>query len=215
MIAILVVIALALAVAAVVTAPLFRKDAAFLIQELGRRGGTENVPGIVGFGVAAGVGVGVRVGVGAGVGVGVGAGVGVGVGVDVGEGAETWIDTVASADETMPSETLYVNVRVPVNEPPDVNVNPPFEEKASDPLPLLLPMLAVSASPSASESLDMTPGADTVSLTPVVALYESLNATGAAFVTVIVTKAVDDSRPSRVLARYVNVSVPTKFRAGV
>jgi hypothetical protein len=124
--------------------------------------------GIGSVGVA--VGVGVRVGVGVGAGVGVGVGVGAGVGVGVGEGAETWIDTVASADETMPSETLYVNVRVPVNDPPDVNVKEPFEESDSDPFPLLLPILAVSASPSASKSLDKTPGAATVSLTPVVAL---------------------------------------------
>jgi hypothetical protein len=84
---------------------------------------------------------------------------------------------------------------MPVNDPPDVNVNAPFEESDSDPLPLLLPMRAVRASPSASWSLLMTPGAGTTSVTPVVALYESLAATGAAFVTVIVTVADPSSWP--------------------
>jgi hypothetical protein len=98
-----------------------------------------------------------------------------------------------------------------MNDPPDVNVNEPFEKNDSDPFPLLLPMLAVMASPSASESLDMTPGVATVSLTPVVALYESLTATGATFVTVIVTVADPSNWPESL---YVNVSVPMKPAAG-
>ena len=58
-------------------------------------------------------GVGAGVGVGVGVGAGVGVGVGAGVGVGVGAGAETRIETVAIADDAIPSETRYVNVRGP------------------------------------------------------------------------------------------------------
>jgi hypothetical protein len=70
--------------------------------------------------------------------------------VGVGEGAVTWIETVAIADVAMPSETLYVNVRRPVNDPPDVNVKLPFDESDREPFPLPLTRLAVMASPSAS-----------------------------------------------------------------
>jgi hypothetical protein len=63
-----------------------------------------------------------------------------------------------------------VKVRSPVNDPPDVNVKAPFDDNASDPLPPPLTREAVSASPSASVSLARTPGAATVSVTPVLAL---------------------------------------------
>jgi hypothetical protein len=49
--------------------------------------------------------VGTGFGVGVGVGAGVGAGVGVRVGAGVGAGPVTWIETVATDDETRPSET--------------------------------------------------------------------------------------------------------------
>ena len=62
-----------------------------------------------------------------------------------------------------------MNVRGPVNEPPDVNVNPPFEERFTEPLPLSLTLVAVKVSPSGSSSLPITPGAATVNVTPVVA----------------------------------------------
>ena len=136
-------------------------------------GGSVAIGGSVGVGSVGG-GVGVGVGVGAGVGVGVGAGVGVGVGagvgVGVGAGALTWMETVAVPDQAIPSDTRYVKVRSPVNEPPDVNVNPPFDERLTDPLPLSVTLVAVRASPSASWSFESTPGAPTVSVTPVVAL---------------------------------------------
>jgi hypothetical protein len=63
-----------------------------------------------------------------------------------------------------------VNDVVPVNEPPDLKVKLPFGESDSEPLPLALTSDAVNASPSASVSLLMTPGAATVSCTPVVAV---------------------------------------------
>jgi hypothetical protein len=103
------------------------------------------------------------------VGRGVGAGVGVGVGVGEGFTALTVIVTLASDDEVTPSDTRYVNVRVPTNEPPDVNVNAPFADRLTLPLPPSLTMLAVNVSPSASSSFARTPGAGTMSLTPVVA----------------------------------------------
>jgi hypothetical protein len=143
------------------------------------------------------VGVGVAVGAGVGVGVGVGAGVGVGVGV----GAVTWIETVAIPDELIPSEAWYVNVRVPVNEPPEVKVKLPFALRLSDPFPPPLTRLADRASPSASRSFARTPGAGTVSVTAVVATYESFTATGVAFVTVIVTVAGSVKRMPRLRTR--------------
>jgi hypothetical protein len=54
--------------------------------------------------------------------------------------------------------------------------------------------------------LARTPGAGTTSVTAVVAVYESLTATGAAFVTVIVTVVGTVSRPESL---YLKTSVPT------
>ena len=68
-------------------------------------------------------------------------------------------------------------------------MNPPFEERFTEPLPLSVTFVAVKASPSASESLAMTPGAATERDPPIDMEYESLVAVGAAFVTVIVTVA--------------------------
>jgi len=90
---------------------------------------------------------------------------------------------------------------MPTNEPPDVNVNEPFGARLTDPLPLSLTLVAVNASPSASVSLARTPGAGTLSVTPVTAVYESSWATGAALVTVMVTVVVLVRRPE---SRYLN-----------
>lgn len=98
-----------------------------------------------------------------------------------------------------------------MNDPPDVNVKPPFDESDSDPLPLPSTSVAARVSPSASVSLARTPGAGTLSVTPVVALYESSTATGAALVTVIVTDTVFVRRPESL---YLKMSVPTKPAAG-
>jgi hypothetical protein len=62
-----------------------------------------------------------------------------------------------------------VKVRTPVNEPPDLKVNEPFALSDSEPFPPPSTSVAVSASPSASESLARTPAAGTLSVTPVVA----------------------------------------------
>jgi hypothetical protein len=84
-----------------------------------------------------------------------------------------------------------------VNEPPDVNVKLPLAFNDSEPLPLPSTSWAVRLSPSASVSLARTPGAATDRVTPVVAVYELFAATGAAFVTVIVTVAWLDGRINR------------------
>jgi hypothetical protein len=84
--------------------------------------------------------------------------------------------------------------------------------KFRDPFPLPSTSWAVRLSPSASWSFPRTPGAATDRVTPVVAVYESFAATGAAFVTVIVTVAEPSNCPESL---YLNVSVPTKPEAGM
>ena len=71
------------------------------------------------------------------------------------------IVTVAVFDDAIPSEARYVKVRVPVNDPPDLNVKLPFELRSSDPLPPPSTSVAVRLSPSASVSSARTPGAET------------------------------------------------------
>jgi hypothetical protein len=168
---------------------------------------------LVGLGVGAGVGAAVGAGVGAGVGAAVGAGVGAGgFGVGVGARAVTVIVTVLVGEDASPSNARYVNVRVPVNEPPDVNVKLPFAFRSREPLPPPSTRTAVNASPSASESLARTPAAGTDNLTPVVALYASFAAVGAfGFVTVRFTVAVSVTRMPRFKTRasYLNESAPT------
>ena len=75
-------------------------------------------------------------------------------------------------------------------------MNAPFQEKFTDPLPLSATLVAVMASPSASESFAMTPGAGTESEPPIDMEYASMVAVGAAFVTVIVT-VVEPTSPAR------------------
>jgi hypothetical protein len=101
---------------------------------------------------------------------------------------------------------------MPVNDPPEVNVNAPFEDSESDPLPPPLTIVAVRPSPSASWSLASTPGAATDRVTPVTVAYESLTATGVALVTVMVTETVFVRSPE---SRYLKTSVPTKTAAGL
>ena len=104
-----------------------------------------------------------------------------------------------------------MNVRLPVNDPPDLNVKLPFELRSRDPLPPPSTSVAVRLSPSGSESLPSTPEAGTESWTPVVALYELLAAVGAAFVTVNLTTAASVTRMPRFSTRasYVKESAPT------
>jgi hypothetical protein len=104
-----------------------------------------------------------------------------------------------------------VNVRVPTKDPPEVKVNPPFAASDSEPLPPSSTGWAVRESPSGSSSLPSTPGPATVSFTPVVAVYESFAAVGAAFVTVNVTVAESVRRTPRLKTRasYLNESGPT------
>ena len=83
-----------------------------------------------------------------------------------------------------------MKVRGPVNEPPDLNVNAPFDWSVREPLPPPSTSTAWRWSPSASVSFLRTPAAGTFRVTPVVAVYASSFATGAAFVTWIVTVTV-------------------------
>ncbi|HKG57059.1 MAG TPA: hypothetical protein VKA85_07420 [Candidatus Limnocylindrales bacterium] len=95
----------------------------------------------------------------------------------------------------MPSDTRYVKVLLPTNEPPDLYVNPPPADRDNDPFEPPSTRDAVNVSPSASVSFARTPGSRTVSSTAVVAAYESFLATGAALVTSIVTMAAVASSP--------------------
>jgi hypothetical protein len=91
------------------------------------------------------------------------------------------------ADDEIPSVTRYVNVCVPTNEPPDLNLKPPSAASDSEPFEPASTSTAWRVSPSASVSFARTPGGETERDTPVVAEYASAAPTGAAFVTLIVT----------------------------
>jgi hypothetical protein len=60
------------------------------------------------------------------------------------------MDAVAMAEDASPSEALYVKVRTPVNDPPDLNVKLPLAESDNDPFPLPSTRMTVRPSPSAS-----------------------------------------------------------------
>ena len=109
-------------------------------------------PGVaIGGGEVAGVGLGTVVGTAVGVGLGVAVGPGGGVGVGIGVAAAlTLIVTVATDEVARPSDARYVKVRIPLNDPPDVKVKPPFDASESDPLPPPSTRTALRASPSGS-----------------------------------------------------------------
>ena len=87
-------------------------------------------------------------------------------------GGVTTIDAVVFADQATPSQTRYVNVNVPTNDPPDLYVKLPSDSRSNEPLPPPSISSTDRASPSASVSFASTPGAATLFITPVVAVYE-------------------------------------------